>query len=89
MEIEAILANRKIAFRSSSLFTIVNTIAVTDLLGIVPFELYRSYQKNLQLKQIKLEQNLPSNTLYISYNKSSLNNLSFSRFIDRLNDNFC
>lgn len=86
MEIEAILANRKIAFRSSSLFTIINTIAVTDLLGIVPFELYRCHQKNLQLKQIKLKHNLPSNTLYISYNKSSLNNLAFSRFIDRLND---
>ncbi|MED9657596.1 LysR family transcriptional regulator, partial [Escherichia marmotae] len=55
MEIEAILANRKIAFRSSSLFTIINTIAVTDLLGIVPFELYRCHQKNLQLKQIKLK----------------------------------
>ncbi|HFO8741377.1 TPA: hypothetical protein ACHK3A_003331, partial [Escherichia coli] len=26
--------------------------------------------------------------LYISYNKASLNNLVFSRFIDRLNDSF-
>ncbi|HFO5577494.1 hypothetical protein, partial [Escherichia coli] len=26
--------------------------------------------------------------LYISYNKSSLNNLVFSRFIDRLNESF-
>ncbi|EFA4474000.1 TPA: hypothetical protein ACV18R_003191, partial [Escherichia coli] len=25
---------------------------------------------------------------YISYNKSSLNNLVFSRFIDRLNESF-
>ncbi|RZM91828.1 LysR family transcriptional regulator [Escherichia sp. E10V10] len=87
MEIEALMANRKISFRSSSLFTIINTIAVTDLIGIVPYELYRSYHKTLQLKQIKLEHPLPSNTLYMSYNKSSLNNLTFSRFIDRLNDN--
>ncbi|ENC3010312.1 LysR family transcriptional regulator [Escherichia albertii] len=86
MEIEAIMENRKISFRSESLFTIINTIAVTDLLGIVPYELYLCYHKTLQLKQIKLEQTLPSNTLYISYNKSSLNNLGFSRFIDRLND---
>ncbi|WP_455554164.1 hypothetical protein, partial [Escherichia sp.] len=26
--------------------------------------------------------------IYISYNKSSLNNLVFSRFIDRLNESF-
>ncbi|MBI0810818.1 hypothetical protein HCI06_12570 [Escherichia coli] len=35
-----------------------------------------------------LEHPLPSIKLYISYNKSSLNNLVFSRFIDRLNESF-
>ncbi|MDZ6579369.1 LysR family transcriptional regulator, partial [Escherichia coli] len=31
---------------------------------------------------------LPAVKLYIFYNKASLNNLVFSRFIDRLNDSF-
>ena len=29
--------NRKVSFRGSSLLTIINSIAVTDLLGIVPY----------------------------------------------------
>ncbi|MCV5649243.1 LysR family transcriptional regulator, partial [Escherichia coli] len=33
------------------------------------------------------EHPLPLVKLYICYNKTSLNNLAFSRFIDRLNDN--
>lgn len=80
--------NRKISFRGSSLLTIINSIAVTDLLGIAPYELYNSYRDFLNLKEIKLEHPLPSIKLYISYNKSSLNNLVFSRFIDRLNESF-
>lgn len=36
MEIDERFMNRKISFRGSSLLTIINSIAVTDLLGIVP-----------------------------------------------------
>ncbi len=36
MEIDEKFMNRKISFRGSSLLTIINSIAVTDLLGIVP-----------------------------------------------------
>ncbi|MBB0753244.1 hypothetical protein G7N23_18720 [Escherichia coli] len=57
-------------------------------LGIVPTELYNLHRDFLKLKEIKLEQPLPAVKLYISYNKASLNNLVFSRFIDRLNDSF-
>ena len=74
MEIDERFMNRKISFRG--------------LLGIVPYELYNSYRDFLNLKEIKLEHPLPSIKLYISYNKSSLNNLVFSRFIDRLNESF-
>ena len=88
MEIDERFMNRKISFRGSSLLTIINSIAVTELLGIVPYELYNSYRDFLNLKEIKLEDPLPSIKLYISYNKSSLNNLVFSRFIDRLNECF-
>ncbi|HCS1530010.1 TPA: LysR family transcriptional regulator, partial [Shigella dysenteriae] len=88
MEIDEKFMNRKISFRDSSLLTIINSIAVTDLLGIVPYELYNSHRDFLNLKEIKLEHPLPSIKLYISYNKSSLNDLVFSRFIDRLNESF-
>ncbi|MDW6729273.1 hypothetical protein RNO69_23500, partial [Escherichia coli] len=88
MDIDERFINRKVSFRSSSLLTIINSISVTDLLGIVPTELYDLHRDFLKLKEIKLEQPLPAVKLYISYNKASLNNLVFSRFIDRLNDSF-
>ena len=88
MDIDERFMNRKVSFRSSSLMTIINSISVTDLLGIVPTELYDLHRDFLKLKEIKLEQPLPAVKLYISYNKASLNNLVFSRFIDRLNDSF-
>lgn len=88
MDIDERFMNRKVSFRSSSLLTIINSISVTDLLGIVPTELYNLHRDFLKLKEIKLEQPLPAVKLYISYNKASLNNLVFSRFIDRLNDSF-
>ncbi|HIE6621486.1 TPA: DNA-binding transcriptional repressor CitR, partial [Escherichia coli] len=55
---------------------------------IVPTELYDLHRDFLKLQEIKLERPLPAVKLYISYNKASLNNLVFSRFIDRLNDSF-
>ena len=55
MEIDERFMNRKISFRGSSLLTIINSIAVTDLLGIVPYELYNSYRDFLNLKEIKLD----------------------------------
>ncbi|EFH0136679.1 LysR family transcriptional regulator, partial [Escherichia coli] len=51
MEIDERFMNRKISFRGSSLLTIINSIAVTDLLGIVPYELYNSYRDFLNLKE--------------------------------------
>ncbi len=75
---ERFIMNRKVSFRSSSLMTIINSISVTDLLGIVPTELYDLHRDFLKLKEIKLEQPLPAVKLYISYNKASLNNLVFS-----------
>ena len=88
MDIDERFMNRKVSFRSSSLMTIINSISVTDLLGIVPTELYDLHRDFLKLQEIKLERPLPAVKLYISYNKASLNNLVFSRFIDRLNDSF-
>ncbi|VED12924.1 transcriptional regulator YbdO [Escherichia coli] len=88
MDIDERFMNRKVSFRSSSLLTIINSISVTDLLGIVPTELYDLHRDFLKLQEIKLERPLPAVKLYISYNKASLNNLVFSRFIDRLNDSF-
>lgn len=83
-EIDSLFTNRKVAFRSYSLISIINTIAATELLGIIPAVLFDSHHATLKLKKIKMQTSLPAMKLYMSYNKSSLSNLGFSRFIDRV-----
>lgn len=82
--VDSLFANRKIAFRSYSLISIINIIAATELLGIIPTGLFDSQHASLKLRKIKIPLQIPSMNLYMSYNKSSLSNLGFSRFIDRV-----
>jgi len=79
---EGILANRKCAFRSSSLTAIINTIHRTDLIGILPIPYFHAFKDSLQLKTITIPQPLPSMTLYLVYNRASLSTELFGRIID-------
>ncbi|POT28109.1 LysR family transcriptional regulator [Citrobacter freundii] len=81
---EHLLANRKIGFRSDSLVSIANVIASTDIIGMLPRAIFELYEPSLKLKEIKLDITLPSNTLYLMYNRSSLNNQSFADFINKI-----
>lgn len=83
---DKIMVNRKIAFRSQSLTSIINIIAETDIIGIIPQKLYEIYRSILNLREIKIDYTLPLMRLYISYNKSSLYNKAFSNFITRIAD---
>lgn len=83
---DKIMANRKIAFRSQSLISIINIIAETDIIGIIPQKLYEMYRSILNLREIKIDYTLPLMRLYISYNKTSLYNKAFSNFITRIAD---
>jgi len=83
---DKIMVNRKIAFRSQSLTSIINIIAETDIIGIIPQKLYEIYRSILNLREIKIDYTLPLMRLYSSYNKSSLYNKAFSNFITRIAD---
>lgn len=85
-KMDKIMVNRKVAFRSQSLISIINTIAATDIIGIIPQQLYETHRTLLNLKEIKTPYPIPSMRLYVSYNKSSLYNQSFSNFITKVAD---
>lgn len=75
---------RKISFRSNSVFALMNMISSSDLIGFVPDLVYHYFKDFLQLKSASTLVELPRITLYMIYNRSSLNNSSFTEFISRL-----
>ncbi|MFJ0493346.1 DNA-binding transcriptional repressor CitR [Citrobacter werkmanii] len=80
------LQNRKIGFSSNSLMSVVNIIANTDIIGILPKVTYELYSSVLNLKEIDIDIKMPSLDLFIMYNRASLNNKSFEAFINKIND---
>ncbi|MCU6174562.1 DNA-binding transcriptional repressor CitR [Citrobacter cronae] len=77
--------NRKIGFSSDSLTSIVNIIASTDIIGIIPKMIFQQNAAALNLKEISIDFKLPPVKLFLMYNRASLNNQSFSEYIKRVN----
>lgn len=75
---------RKISFRSNSVYALMNMISSSDLVGFVPNLIYNYFKDFLQLKSIISPTDLPDVTLYMLYNRSSLNNSNFTEFISRI-----
>jgi DNA-binding transcriptional LysR family regulator len=80
------LQNRKIGFSSNSLMSIVNIIAHTDIIGILPKATYELYSSVLNLKEIDVDIEMPSLDFFIMYNRASLNNKNFEDFINKINN---
>ena len=78
---EIFLAERNCAFRSSSFVSTINAIYQTDLIGIVPRPYYTMLKASLRLKEITLPAPLPRMSVYVCYNRASLNSELFTRVI--------
>lgn len=83
----AFLTNRRIGFCSNSLVSIANIIANTDIIGLIPVEVYHFYSSILKLKKINIDVNLPSIQLFLMYNRASLSNNGFAEFIKKITHN--
>ena len=82
----ALLANRDIGFRSDSLITIINIISNTDIIGLLPRDVYEQYTGSFNLKEICIDIPLPKINLFLMYNRASLNNTGFVNLINKIND---
>lgn len=82
---EIFLAERNCAFRSSSFVSTINAIYQTDLIGIVPRSYYTMLKASLRLKEIILPVPLPRMSVYMCYNRASLNSELFTRAIKNIN----
>ncbi|ENB7487810.1 LysR family transcriptional regulator [Citrobacter koseri] len=85
--VNSLLASRKIGFRSDSMVAIINTIAETDIIGIVPEVIYDFFHSTLKLQRVNIDQDLPSVQLYLVYNRTSLNNKGFTSIINKMTEN--
>lgn len=86
-QIDNALINRNIGFSSDSTISITNIIASTDIIGVIPRAIYEYYRTSLDLKEINIDFTLPSITLYLMYNRASLNNNAFAEYIARISQN--
>lgn len=76
------LLERRCAFRSSSLMSIVSTLHHTDLIGLLPLKLFTIFKDALRLKLITLPVTLPQITIYKVYNRSVIHNELFTKIIN-------
>ncbi|WP_196208632.1 LysR family transcriptional regulator [Citrobacter sp. Res13-Sevr-PEB04-36] len=83
-KISEILVNRNIGFSSNSLVSIINVIASTDIIGVIPKVIFEFYAHIFNLKEIDIGIKLPSAELFLMYNRASLNNSSFAEYIKRI-----
>lgn len=86
---ETLLPHRTILFRSDSWISILSTLSHTDLVGIMPLAVFRYYEHQYNLQQIDMGAALPTVDIYLMYNRSSLNDTTFSQLIDDLDLGLC
>lgn len=77
------LTDKNVAFRSSSIMSIVNTVHSTDLMSLIPAGIFEIMKEPLQLKEIALPISLPKFTMYMVYSRSSMSSPFFSEIISK------
>ncbi|MDZ4030543.1 LysR substrate-binding domain-containing protein [Kluyvera ascorbata] len=78
------LAEKDIAFTSSSLMTIFSIIRQSDLVGFVPKLMYEVLKDTLNLKEISGLSPLPTFTIYMVYSRASLSSPIFSDIMKKV-----
>ena len=81
---EEVHADRTIGFRCDSLFSIINMISASHLVGYIPEVLYEKYRDVLRLKKVDAPFMLPQMEVFMVYNRSALNSSVFSTFVEQI-----
>lgn len=81
--ISARLSERNVAFRSSSLMSVFNTIHHSDLIALVPRLVFERLKEPLNLKQINTPIPLQKFTFYMVYSRASLTSPFFAEIIKK------
>lgn len=82
-----LLGDRNFAFSSNSFIAILNVIQETNLIGFVPKCILDGLRLKNKFKVLDVPFKIPSMMIYMIYNRSSLDDLNFSKFIDNCETN--
>ncbi|KUQ65117.1 LysR family transcriptional regulator [Enterobacter bugandensis] len=85
--LQKVHADKTIAFRCDSVFTIITMISASHLLGYVPEPLFDKYKDVLRLKKLDAPFTLPPLDIFMLYNRSALNSAVFSTFVEQIIEN--
>lgn len=77
-------SDRQIAFYSSSMMSIINTIKQTDIIGMIPSPFYELFKDSMELKKVGIPVDMMKLELYIIYNRSMLNSNQFKNLISKI-----
>lgn len=84
LELDETFPGRRTGLRTNSLIGMANIIHQTNLIGILPREFFRYLGEHLKLREVLTPVTLPSAMIYINYNRSSMNNPSFAKIIEKI-----
>ena len=77
-------APRNIAFRSTSITSIIDIIHRTDIIGLIPKDIFYKLKNERQLKTVSVPIPPITLTLYMIYSRASLSNSTFTNIINKM-----
>ncbi|MDX6021498.1 LysR family transcriptional regulator [Scandinavium sp. V105_16] len=80
--------NRVCRFISPSLLTNISMVESSDMLAIVPERFYEKMKNSFEVKALDVDFAIPSQPVYLIYNKSALNNQFFATLVKKMTDIF-
>ncbi|QKN84084.1 LysR family transcriptional regulator [Scandinavium goeteborgense] len=75
-------------FISPSLLTNISMVESSDMLAFVPERFYEKMKNSFNIQKLDIDFTLPSQPVYMVYNKSALNNQFFSTLVKQMHEIF-
>ncbi|MCR8999805.1 LysR family transcriptional regulator [Rahnella aquatilis] len=79
---------RKVRYISPSLLSIISMVEVSDLLAFVAERFYEKVKNSFDVQKLEMEFDLPSQPIYMIYNKAALNNQFFATLVKKMTELF-
>jgi DNA-binding transcriptional LysR family regulator len=80
--------NRVCRFISPSLLTNISMVESSDMLALVPERFYEKMKNAFDVQAVAVDFTMPTQPVYMVYNKSALNNQFFATLVKKMTDIF-
>ena len=89
LDVNALLQlDRKCRFISPSLLSIISMVESSDMVGFITERFYQKMKDSFDIQRLSIDVTLPSQPVYMIYNKAALNNQFFSTLVRKMSDIF-